>query len=198
MLGALSFWVALPAAPHTHLVAPALLAAARRGRRRLRGAGRAKCAPGGGPSSSAASASGSRTSRRARASTNLEIVFTWSSLIAAMFVFATPLIYAVARRDLLGAQRRREHRPRGDDAHGLPSGASGVPTRPGSWITGVLIGMVAGGLTRARARVLLDPPPRGPDHQRHGDLLPRARHHRVRVRPALRRREHPGRRNKTN
>ena len=68
------------------------------------------------------------------------------------------------RRDLLRAQRRREHRPRGDDADGrllrLPRrrqdrlvGAR-APRRDGR-----------GRRARARARVLLDPPARRPDRR---------------------------------
>ena len=49
---------------------------------------------------------------------NLEGVFVWSALIAAMLRFATPLVFARARRDRLRAQRRHQHRPRGHDADG--------------------------------------------------------------------------------
>ena len=48
-----------------------------------------------------------------------------------------------------------------------------------SWIGGLLIGIARRRRARARPRLLLDPPPRRPDRRRHGDQLPRARHHRV-------------------
>ena len=48
----------------------------------------------------------------------LETVVVWSALFAAMLRFATPLDLRRARRDVLGALRRREHRARGDDVDG--------------------------------------------------------------------------------
>ena len=88
------------------------------------------------------------------------------------------------RRDVLRAKRRREHRPRGDDADGRVLGRlgrrqgrqldRGHARRHGSWWR-------AG----ARLRVLRDPPPRRPDRRRHRRELPRARHHRVLLLPAL-------------
>ena len=49
---------------------------------------------------------------------HLDNVVVWSALIAAALVYATPLDVRRDRRPLLRAQRRREHRPRGDDADG--------------------------------------------------------------------------------
>ena len=79
------------------------------------------------------------------------------------------------RRDVLRAQRRREHRARGDDADGRVLRHASAPTSStrGRWACSSAI--VAGGLLRARARVLRDPPARRPDRRRHGDQLPRAR-----------------------
>ena len=88
------------------------------------------------------------------------------------------------RRDVLRAQRRREHRPRRDDADGRVLGRlgrrqgrqldRGHARRHGSWWR-------AG----SRLRVLRDPPPGGPDRRRHRRELPRTRHHRLLLLPAL-------------
>ena len=91
------------------------------------------------------------------------------------------------RRHVLGAQRRRQHRPRGDDADGRVSSASGGDARFGSWEVGIGVGHARRRPARARPRVLRDPPPRRPDRRRHRDQLPRARHHRLPVHPDLRR-----------
>ena len=76
---------------------------------------------------------------------NLEIAFTWSSLIAAMFVFATPLIYA----SLGGIFSERSGIVNiGIEGMMLMGAFWGIwgADKTGSWITGVLIGMVSGGL----------------------------------------------------
>ena len=49
-------------------------------------------------------------------------------------------------RDLLRAVRGREHRPRGDDARWGPSSASGAPRLSGSWVVGIFMAMLFGGL----------------------------------------------------
>ena len=88
------------------------------------------------------------------------------------------------RRHVLRALRRREHRPRGDDADGRvlriwapTSSTRGCSGSSPAWPPAA---------SRARPRRLLDPPARGPDRQRHGDQLPRARPHRLPVRRHLR------------
>ena len=66
----------------------------------------------------ASSGSGSATSRRARASTHLDRVVVWSALFAAMLALRDAAHVRGDRRHVQRAQRRREHRPRGDDADG--------------------------------------------------------------------------------
>ena len=60
--------------------------------------------------------------------------------------------------------------------------------RFGSWAIGLSVAMARGRGARARARLLLHQPAGRPDRRRDGDQLPRARHHRLRVRRHLRRR----------
>ena len=55
-----------------------------------------------------------------------------------------------------------------------------------SWVLGLLVGIARGRRDGAPPRVLLDPPPRGPDRRRHGDQLPRARPDRLPVHRHLR------------
>ena len=76
---------------------------------------------------------------------NLNTVFR-ADLIASMFVFSTPLVFAGDRRHVLRAQRRREHRPRGDDADGRVLGR--LRRRQGRQLgrSGMLVAMLAGGL----------------------------------------------------
>jgi simple sugar transport system permease protein len=76
---------------------------------------------------------------------NLEIVFTWSTLIASMLVFATPLIYG----SLGGIFTERSGVINiGIEGMMLMGAFWGIwgADRTGNWVTGVLIGMAAGGL----------------------------------------------------
>ena len=97
-----------------------------------------------------------------------------------------------ARRHVLGAERRREHRPRRDDADGRVlrdlrrrQNRLLVPRDPDRDARRRSDG--------ARPRLLRDPPARRPDRRRDGDQLPGARHHRLPLLPALPRRQHPRR-----
>jgi simple sugar transport system permease protein len=142
-LGALSFWVALPPVHTRTIVAPLLLAAAavvagiyaaRQGEVR---AGWGAIVIGGLGVGLAYLATRSSVE-------NLEVVFTWSSLIAAMFVFATPLIYA----SIGGIFSERSGIVNiGLEGMMLMGAFWGIwgADETGSWVTGVLIGMLAGG-----------------------------------------------------
>jgi ABC-type uncharacterized transport system permease subunit len=143
-LGALSFWVALPPLHTRNLVAPALLAAAAvvaGGYAAWQGEVRA------GWGAIVIGGLGLGLAYLATRSSidNLEIAFTWSSLIAAMFVFATPLIYG----SLGGIFSERSGIVNiGIEGMMLMGAFWGIwgADKTGSWITGVLIGMVSGGL----------------------------------------------------
>jgi ABC-type uncharacterized transport system permease subunit len=144
ILGALSFWIALPPLHTRNLVAPALLAAAAAvagGYAAWQGEVRA------GWGAIVIGGLGLGLAYLATRSSvdNLEIVFTWSSLIAAMLVFATPLIYG----SLGGIFSERSGIVNiGIEGMMLMGAFWGIwgADKTGSWITGVLIGMVSGGL----------------------------------------------------
>jgi ABC-type uncharacterized transport system permease subunit len=75
---------------------------------------------------------------------DLETVFAWPSLIAAMFVFATPLVYAAVGGIFSERSGVVNIGLEGMMLMGAFWGIWGADVT-GSWITGVLIGMAAGG-----------------------------------------------------
>lgn len=143
-LGALAFWVALPPIHTRNLVAPALLAvaavvagayAAREGEVR---AGWGAIVVGGLGVGLAYLATRSSVE-------NLENTFTWSSLIAAMLVGATPLIYAAMGGIVTERSGIVNIGIEGMMLMGAFWGIWGAD-KTGSWITGILIGMLSGGI----------------------------------------------------
>ena len=109
----------------------------------------------------------------------LEAVFT-TGLIAAMLRFATPLAFAAIGGII---NERAGVVNIGLEGMMLAGAFFGIwaTVWSGSWQVGLLMAMVFGGAVRARPRVLLDPPARRPDRDRHRDQLPRARPDRVPV-----------------
>src|SRR5207342_1141429 len=143
VLGIAAFWIALPPVNDRSLVVPALLAAVGVA------AGIYAAAKGSVRAGWGAIVIGALGVALAYLATrssvdNLQIVFTWSSLIAAMFVFATPLVYG----SLGGIFSERSGVVNiGIEGMMLMGAFWGIwgADVTGSWITGVLIGMAAGG-----------------------------------------------------
>ena len=144
VLGIAAFWIALPPVHDRSLVVPALLAAAGVAAG-IYAAAKGSVRPGWGAIViGALGVAGAYLATRSSVD-NLQIVFTWSSLIAAMFVFATPLVYG----SLGGIFSERSGVVNiGIEGMMLMGAFWGIwgADVTGSWITGVLIGMAAGAL----------------------------------------------------
>ena len=144
VLGIAAFWIALPPVHDRSLVVPALLAAASVAAG-IYAAAKGSVRPGWGAIViGALGVAGAYLATRSSVD-NLQIVFTWSSLIAAMFVFATPLVYG----SLGGIFSERSGVVNiGIEGMMLMGAFWGIwgADVTGSWITGVLIGMAAGAL----------------------------------------------------
>ena len=123
---------------------------------------------------------------------NLNIVFT-ASLIASMFVFSTPLVFGAIGGMFSERSGVVNIGLEGMMLMGAFWGVYGAD-KGGSWVVGILVAMLAGGLLALVHAYLRDPPARGPDRRRDGGELPRARHHRLLLLPALPRGGRPGRR----
>ena len=122
---------------------------------------------------------------------NLNIVFR-ASLIASMFVFSTPLVFAGIGGMFSERSGVVNIGLEGMMLMGAFWGVYGAD-KGGSWVVGLARRDARGRAARARARVLLDPPARRPDRRRDGGELPRARDHRLLLLRALQRRGRAGR-----
>ena len=144
VLGALAFWLALPPIHVRNLVVPVVFAALAAGAG-IYAARAGEVRAGWGAIVVGFLGLGGAYLASRSSVDNLEIVFTWSTLIASMLVFATPLIYG----SLGGIFSERS----GVVNIGLEGmmlmGAFWAiwgADKTGNWVTGVLIGMAAGGL----------------------------------------------------
>ena len=106
-----------------------------------------------------------------------------------MLRYATPLAFAAMGGIFSRAERRREHRPRGNDALGR---LLRHPRRRQAELVAARAPVCGAGRRslRARPRLLRDPSARGPDRRRVRDQLPRTRDHRLPLHRHLRRRGH--------
>ena len=105
---------------------------------------------------------------------NLEKVFVWSALFAAMLRFATPLLFGALGGIMSERSGVINVGLEGMMLMGAFFGIFGADVF-GSWFLGVLVGVAAGGVLGVRARGLLDRAARRPGGERRGGQLPRRR-----------------------
>ena len=116
------------------------------------------------------------------------------TLIAQTLVFATPLIFGAIAGMFSERSGVVNIGLEGMMLMGAFWGVYGAD-KGGTWVVGLLVGDASPAALLALVYAYLRDPPAGrPDRRRHGGELPRARHHRLLLRPALPRQHIPQRR----
>ena len=108
--------------------------------------GAASGASAGARSSRASPALAGRLRRRSRAPATSSASSSGARSLAAMLRYATPLTFAALGGVVSERAGRRQHRPRGHDAHGRVLRRLGRRRHRRRWVGGLVIGMAAGGV----------------------------------------------------